>query len=441
MIFILLICLIAIFLISYFYTRRIMSPACIISGVYIISVYLAILNIKMWSIEISAQTVELIIIGVLSFVIPSIIITILYSYINKRRSISKQEDFSKHKMKEIKVDNILLNIMIIFQIITTILYAYYCYKSIGTGLNISNFASKMVEYRNLKMIDDDSLITIPFFLKQMLKISKAIIYCYTFVIINNIIVYKRKKEKNRFPLKWSIMMLLLFVQTVFSASRFDLAIIASFILTVFYLLFFNDKTKVNFKIAIKTLLIIVVIGFLFSFTKELFGRYSEKTTMQYISSYFGGPIELLDLYVKNPPPKSNIWGKETFFSINNSLINDPSQKYTIHLEFRQSNGIWIGNVYTALRMYFQDFGILGVIILQALYSALITLLFLSCLKNGTNKMPLKVIIYGVISFSLFLHSYRDFFYSTIISVNYLNIFFYIILIRYLFLNLKFKGLK
>lgn len=445
MIYILLISLIIIFLISYYFTRKIMSPACIISGIYIVSVYLAILNIETWNIELSYPTIRLIIVGVLSFVLPSIIITLIYFNAHNNHSLNKSQKIKKIKMEKINVDKILLNVLLIIQALTAVIYIYYCSKSLGTGLNLSNFSSKIAEYRALKMVDDDSLFQIPFFVKQMVKISKAIIFCYTFIIINNIVVSKKDEEKYRIPIKWFVMIAFFFIQTIFSASRFDIAILFTYMITIFYLLYFNGastiKGKMNLKLVAKIFLIILVLGFLFSSTKEFFGRKGDKTTMEYVSSYFGGSIELLDLYMKSPPTKSDLWGKETFFSLNNTLIKEPSEKYTIHLEFRRSNGIWIGNVYTALRMYYQDFGMVGVIILQVIYSILCTLLFLKSLNEDTNKMPLKIILYGVISFTLFLHSYRDFFYSTIISVNYINIFVYIIIIRFMIKKVKIKGLR
>ena len=437
MIYILFISLIVIFLLSYFFTRKIMSPACILSGVYAVSVYLAILNIERWNISLSSKTVFLILIGVISFVIPSIIITLLYFYNNHNNKGNKPIE-----MKKIEVDRIVLNILLLIQVLTSLLYIYYCSKSIGTNLNLFNFASKMSEYRQLKMVDDDSLFQIPLLVKQLVKFSKAIIFCYTFVIINNIVVTRKNNEKAKTPIKWYIMIVFFFFQSVFSASRFDLAIIFIYVITILYLLLFNEKSviksKMNFKLVLKIIAVIFVLGFLFSSTKEIFGRSGDKTTSEYISSYFGGSIELLDLYMNNPIPKSSIVGKETFFSLNNTLISDQSSKYTIHLEFRRSNGIWIGNVYTALRMYYQDFGMIGVIVLQILYSIIMTTLFLKCLNIDSNIIPFKVLLYGIISFTLVLHSYRDFFYSTIISVNYLNIFFYLIIVRFIMKNVKFK---
>ena len=44
-----------------------------------------------------------------------------------------------------------------------------------------------------------------------------------------------------------------------------------------------------------------------------------------------------------------------------------------NLEFRQSNGVAIGNVYGAIRRYYNDFGIGGVIVLQMIASTFLIL--------------------------------------------------------------------
>ena len=308
-------------------------------------------------------------------------------------------------------------------------------ENLGTGLNLANFSERIQSYRKLTMTDAEAIFDIPFYVKQLIKLSKAFIYCYSFVIIYNCALLKEKFSfKKHIPISFIISIIIYFVQTVFSASRFNLAILVVYLFLTYYVLFFARKGigTVKFKTIIRVCLIIVVFGFLFFVTKEFFGRTSDKTFVEYLGAYFGGSIELLDLYVINPLQKSLIWGKETFTALNSDLFGYSSN---IHLEFRQSNGIWIGNVYTAFRNYYQDFGMQGVIILQVIYSFIITNLYNIASKSRNNT---ALILYALFGYTLVLHSYRDFFFSTIISINYLNIMFYMFIVMQIFKRVKIK---
>ena len=97
--------------------------------------------------------------------------------------------------------------------------------------------------------------------------------------------------------------------------------------------------------------------------------------LDYIGYYAGGSVQNFNLYIQDPPASSKtIWGQESFMGIYSTLekfkLVDLSGVYLTNsnLEFRQSNGVAIGNVYGAIRRYYNDFGIGGVIVLQMIAS-------------------------------------------------------------------------
>ena len=86
--------------------------------------------------------------------------------------------------------------------------------------------------------------------------------------------------------------------------------------------------------------------------------------------------------------------KETFAGINNYIGNHFDRYdliYSTQKEFRNIRGINIGNVYTAFRSYIHDFGLGGMVILTALESLIMSMLYYS------NK---KRIIYKIIDIRL-----------------------------------------
>ena len=190
---------------------------------------------------------------------------------------------------------------------------------------------------------------------------------------------------------------------------------------------------------IKIAIIMLIVLYLFSFTRTLVGRTSKDNFIDYISRYFGGSIQLFDMYLENPTPKSNIWGKETFFGINKFLsqIGVINANYTLHLEFRSSNGVSLGNVYTSFRRMIQDFGVSGLIILNFLFGIIMTCYY-NFIKNSKSidKISLKYIFYFMILHSVVLTPFSDFFFSTILSINYLNIAFYMIIISFVLRKIK-----
>lgn len=211
----------------------------------------------------------------------------------------------------------------------------------------------------------------PFYVSQMFKVFKAIAYVFLFYFINNL-MYTKKLRGNLLLLMPTI---LLIVTSIFGASRTELITIFIYAVT---LVFFTYGRIRGFRMGASRRLIkylvICVVGFLlvFSGMRSFVGRTNTADTMTYISSYTGGSIELLDLYVRDDglDAKSGDFGEETFFALESDLgITDGS----LHQEFRFSpTGRLVGNVYTCFRKYLHDFGLPGMLAIEWLLGYLFT---------------------------------------------------------------------
>ena len=250
MIYILLIITIVCFAISYLVLRDLFSPSCIISISYILSVFLAILNIDKWGINLESTTVFIITIGLISFIIPSIMITILNKVnYKKKHNVIIEESNEQEDSEKIYIDKRIVFLFIALEILTVIIYIYCMMKNLGTGLSIKNFSERMQSYRRLTMVDSESLFEIPFIVKQMLKLSKAFIYCYSFIIIYNCSLIKGKVNiRKNIPISLVISISVYAFQSIFSASRFNLAILFVYLFLTYYILFFSRKGKGSFKL-------------------------------------------------------------------------------------------------------------------------------------------------------------------------------------------------
>lgn len=134
--------------------------------------------------------------------------------------------------------------------------------------------------------------------------------------------------------------------------------------------------------------------------------------MYYICCYIGGSIHLLDDFIKKPIDGSQIWGKETFYSIIRFIgqrFNIKDWIYISHLEFRYSNGLNVGNIYTAFRKYIYDFGYFGVIWCTALVSFIYNQIYytIKYSKKRSVLYDISIIFFGYIAYGYFYMSIQD----------------------------------
>ena len=127
--------------------------------------------------------------------------------------------------------------------------------------------------------------------------------------------------------------------------------------------------------------------------------------------YGGGSIQLFDMYLQEPPQKSELFGSETFWGTYRFLddynIINLRKKPTGSLEWRKSNNYSIGNVYTAYRRWIQDFGILGCAIVFAFVCMVYNIYYnkLKYYNKGKNNLfNISLIFYAYLYYHLVLIS-------------------------------------
>jgi oligosaccharide repeat unit polymerase len=160
--------------------------------------------------------------------------------------------------------------------------------------------------------------------------------------------------------------------------------------------------------------------------------------IEYITKYAGGPVKLFDLYLQNPI-HSSIWGQQTFVSINQlfrklNMFNIP--EYLANKEFRTFNGFDLGNVYSAYRNWYEDFGYGGCLLMQGFFSLFFNGFYYKLIgSNYYDKSKLGLIIYGYLSCAIFLHPIDDEFFRIDISIGFI-IYLVVFWVLYVFLIKK-----
>lgn len=414
---------------TYVIKKDIFHPACLISLSFCFSVFCAILNIENWKINLSLLTIEIVVIGLLSFVFPSVFI-----------SIKKKKYNELDKFKEIRISKGFTIVFLLIQFVFLTLYIVWMKNYMGGFSKLFDLSS-MTKFRFERSFDQT--VDYPFYISQGIKFSKALVYILTYVSINNIVLKSTKNEKVKVNFSVLFSVLMYVIQTFVTGGRSELILFLIYSIALYFYLynFYNGKNGTRFgKNLIKILLIVIIVLYLFSITRTLVGRTSNDGFISYISRYFGGSIQLLDQYLKKPIGKSSIFGKETFYGINKFLgqLGVINKSYTMHLEFRTSNGVELGNVYTAFRRMYQDFGIVGIIILNFIHGIIMSFYYRKVYSSDNVKLGIDVIFYFMLLHTVILMPFSDFFYSTVLSINYLNIIFYMIIIMYILKKYDFK---
>ncbi len=418
--------LLLILIIFWFFTiiirKDLFSPSSILLLSYILAICCAIYNIENWKISLHYNTFWVILIGIISFLIPSFLM-----YIKNRKIIKKDA-------KEINIINIKQYKILILNIISLmlfIIYTFYFIKAIGGISALSNFNNAMAIYRSKTLFHHINLI--PGWINFLIKFCRAIAYVYTYILINNKIKTGKIKQKNYLLYIFGIA---IYIPTILmSGGRYDLIVYILYIIAIWNILYtINSKKRLQPKKIIKIGFIIFIILIAFSNLKTIVGRSENNSynSIDYITEYFGGSIEIFDMYMQDDHIKNKYFGSETFAGIRKFLfqikiIENQGVNEGASLFRSIYNGKIIGNVYTGFRKMFQDFGIIGVIVLQFLMSIIFNkIYYISLYKKEKNEISFSIILMGSITFCLAFHSYSEAFYSTVLSFNYIS--FYILLL-------------
>lgn len=387
----------------------IMAPSFIFCAMYTFSIGCALVNYDAWGLSvITNQLVELYLLGAIIFILIGLLCKVLFAKNYKAPS--------EKGLKKITIGNYVTFSLILINTVALLLWIINVYKISGGG----SFSVMMESFRLKTSYGTDA--SMPNYLLQLSKIVTVSGYIYGFVYINNLLSGNGNKFLNLLLVNPAIYLLF----SIFSSNRLNFLNFISALVIYYYLL---KSVKLNMenrsiRLIIKLITLFLLVLLVFYGIRLLVGRISSENSnlIDYITMYAGGPVKLFDLYLQQPI-HSNIWGKETFISVNQLLrklgIFDIPQ-YLVHKEFRTYEGINLGNVYSAYRNWYADFGFKGTILLQSIFSIFFNIYYYKL--RGTryyDKHKLGVILYGYMASCIFLHPIDDEFYRYTISIGFL----------------------
>ena len=299
-------------------------------------------------------------------------------------------------------------------------------RRIGGG---GSFASAMVIFRAKNAYGVDLADQLPGWVRQMLNASAVIAFLYLF----HLIWFGRRLGRLHLALNAAVLAACVTV-SLLTGGRFSAMTMVVAGAVLWYMLRSGGPRGVRLKTLFWVMMAALAVLYGFYAVKALVGRQSDQTVVEYITHYAGGGIPGLDLYLKDPPAPSGIWGKETFYALNNGLrklglLDIPY--YYIHHEFRQSGGVSVGNIYTALRDYHYDFGMVGMYLLHTVFSVAFCFYYEYQKKRRSH---LGILVWAMVYYCVVFYPISNSFFASVVSFGFgirlgLLVFLYLLLIR------------
>lgn len=413
---ILLICLFGIFFLSYVISDGdFFAPTCVASLGFIFSTLCAFLNASYWGLELEGATINTILAGLCIYLIVEVCVKFLY--FGKYKSTSKKFNSTYNVVYRIEISNLVMILAIIGTSGAILLYLRQVLRvarrhggagSIGLLLNL---------YRQLSSFSVlDSKDAFPFWLNLLYVAVIGMGLFWSYIFINNYLIDK----KLNFNLVLNLVLIVLsIVMNIVNANRTRMIMLAIAIMIYIWFIWhrmYGWQSRVRIKTLVKIAVAMLAFIFIFFGIRNIVGRNDSRSLLYVITHYFGVPIAGLNEFLKDPVD-SAIWGKETFAGINNFIGNHFDRYdliYSTQKEFRNIQGINIGNVYTAFRSYIHDFGFAGMVILTALESLVMSVLYYSNKKRISYKIiDTRLLLLPLFYYADVLLFYADWFYEQI----------------------------
>lgn len=418
--------------IAYFLNKKdIIAPSFIFALSFVFSAMWAVGFSDIWGLEnFHLNTYLVIVLGVLEFIIISWFISLFFC---------KKDSFNKKIiLKEIKIDLWIKVICLIF----VIFFCYMCYASIisitnGSWSNISGAIDKYDEINKFSNVK----IALPKFIGIAKLIINFLTYWYIYVCINNYIVNKKID-------KIAVLIILFGIITSMCTGGRSSAANILISIPVITLILVRKQYSLNFKLSLKTKLMIIIlpIVFLFVFIEStaLLGREVKGSKLYYLGIYCGAEIKNLD-YFLNETNNFNITrenNNQTFYNLISWLqpkITGVEIDYKLDLPFVFYNNMILGNVYTIFYAFIYDYGYAGVFFCVILMAIISQIIYGNAKNKIVDNMPsVWIIAYGYIVSALLFSFFSNRFYEQVFDRNFVYGIVFWNIFNYLFVKIKLR---
>lgn len=288
-----------------------------------------------------------------------------------------------------------------------VLFYYYmmCQVTGTSGLNVTTVL------RNNKNVEMNALGRIS------LTILRALSTAVCVILVNN---YFAKSFKKNYGIVLCLCVITYVFLTLLSGERTSMVRIIGIVFISFGVFWKRKNPRKTFPVRHLAIGLLIFVGILYAFSAIRFfvGRSSQLELVDYIAFYFGSPLYNFD-YGINHSYYLDANNGHTFLGLVNNLarlgIGEVTSVHRVNIS-NSSLGIFFGNTYTCMFDYYADFGIIGVIVLMAIFGIFITYMYCSAMYSSKNTIY-KTAVYTFFGTSVIFAAFTEQFYGTYIAVN------------------------
>ena len=252
-----------------------------------------------------------------------------------------------------------------------ILFSLFCVFINTTG---DSDVSRMTQYRNILLYPQQyyHTKTLIFINSQFYKIALILTYISAYVAIYNGVIL----DKPIFKGNGLIIIVGLFCIGSSIAMGARQPAIETFIFMILTYLFFMVKEQYFDKIKnflFKLIPITIISPFLYILYGILVGRHDgNNVTLQRVTELLAGGIYALNAHIWEPA-RTTYFGQSSFADVYDKLINFGLLPESVRMTYHEFDKF--GNTLSLFGRWYEDFGILGVIIMSIIVTALFSLAY------------------------------------------------------------------
>lgn len=404
--------LIVMFVMAYVIEEKdILSPFVISVAMYLLSSVVALIYMDKWQFSLSYLTVLIILTALLTYGLGNFFAKNVCNCLIENKKIN----FAKKSER--------IDIKISITIIITVILILFLFKTISGTYALSVEAGNTQGYRQMLTYARRRVIATDYSrsrsLNYILLISQALVYIYAWALIKNLIYKKIKKIDFLYILPITLSFLIYAIGTV--KRGFVIEWFAYFCMLFLLLLCSKKDWKpLNaVKIILLALSVLILFLILFAVLGLIAGRFGNSSIIDTIAFYIGLSIPSLDEFVKGIHSTATIIGEETLYGVY-AILNKMGITHVstyMSLDFIEFNNVR-GNVYTSLRRYINDYGIVGMYVVQFYLGGLFGLLY-NIIKRTSNE--LLIIFYSMFGYALVMQGIDEIFMGKYLSLGTVNL--------------------
>lgn len=405
--------------------REIISPSFLFSASFLFSSLWAFTYKKNWNLDPSLQTILVITLGTLEFVLVASVTSFF------TRSVI-QKNKSNVSLVGVNISRIKLLMIIILEM-ATILYTVKVLKSL-TGL--SSITAASYTYRKTVLFSTVNM-SLPKLLVMLRRFSYACGLFFSYLWSKELVISKK--------VDWLLFfeILLTAYDSSLTGSRTTVLVLVIVMFSSFYILKKNSEGwqhRSNGKLFVFSSLGVMIFLSIFKQLATLMGRVINTSSMDYLAEYLGAEIKNLDIFIRTTsfPVTNSMFQSQTLINIMKpigKIVGISGTDFRLILPFQSVNGYDLGNVYTTFYQFLYDYSYFGVFIFIMIMAIVSQITFDKAqFFNDHGKVSINILIYGYIASALVFSFFSNKFYEQIVNPNFIFYILFWIVLNFLFFS-------